>query len=67
MTARRVQEIIEHADCNTTVSYTHVLDEIKSKEAIRVGDFSQNNNEETFEYEGLLGIMQMQIILNKIE
>ncbi len=58
MTPRTVQEIMGHANYNTTVSYTHVLDELKTKEAVRVGDFLQNNkNEETFEYESLLGIM----------
>lgn len=58
MTPRTVQEIMGHANYNTTVSYTHVMDEIKSKEAKRVGDFLQNdNNEETYEYEKLLGIM----------
>lgn len=58
MTPRTVQEIMGHANYNTTVSYTHVIDDIKSKEAKRVGDFLQNdNNEETYEYEKLLGIM----------
>lgn len=58
MTPRTVQEIMGHANYNTTVSYTHVMDDIKSKEAKRVGDFLQNdNNEETYEYEKLLGIM----------
>ena len=51
MTPRAVQEIMGHANYNTTVSYTHVLDDIKSKEAERVGEFLQNkNNEETVEY-----------------
>lgn len=58
MTPRTVQEIMGHANYNTTVSYTHVLDDIKMKEAERVGDFLENNNnEETFEYDKLLGIM----------
>lgn len=58
MTPRTVQEIMGHANYNTTVSYTHVMDDIKIKEANRVGDFLQNsNNEETFEYDKLLGIM----------
>ncbi len=39
MTPRAVQEIMGHANYNTTVSYTHVLDDIKSKEAERVGEF----------------------------
>lgn len=58
MTPRTVQEIMGHANYNTTVSYTHVLDDIKAKEALRVGDFLQNNeNKETIEYESLVGIM----------
>lgn len=58
MTPRAVQEIMGHANYNTTVSYTHVLDDIKSKEAERVGEFLQNkNNDETVEYNVLLGIM----------
>ena len=58
MTPRTVQEIMGHANYNTTVSYTHVLDDIKAKEAMRVGDFLQNdNNKETIEYESLVGIM----------
>lgn len=58
MTPRTVQEIMGHADYNTTVSYTHVLDDIKTKEADRVGDFLQNkNNIETCEYDKLLGIL----------
>lgn len=39
MTPRTVQEIMGHANYNTTVSYTHVLDDIKSKEAEKVGEF----------------------------
>lgn len=58
MTPRTVQEIMGHANYNTTVSYTHVLDDIKSKEAERVGNFLQNDrNKETFEYDSLIGIM----------
>lgn len=58
MTPRTVQEIMGHANYNTTVSYTHVLDDIKTKEADRVGDFLQNtSNTETFEYDKLLGIL----------
>ncbi len=58
MTPRTVQEIMGHANYNTTVSYTHVLDDIKAKEALRVGDFLQNyNNKEETEYESLVGIM----------
>lgn len=58
MTPRTVQEIMGHANYNTTVSYTHVLDDIKLKEAERLGDFLQNkNNNERFSYADLLGIM----------
>lgn len=58
MTPRTVQEIMGHANYNTTVSYIHVLHDIKLKEAERLGDFLQNkNNDETVEYSGLLGIM----------
>lgn len=58
MTPRTVQEIMGHANYNTTVSYTHVLDDIKTKEALRVGDFLQNNSDkETTEYESLVGII----------
>ena len=60
MTPRTVQEIMGHANYNTTVSYTHVLDDIKSKEAEKVGEFLQNKNNDTkIEYSGLLGIMQL--------
>lgn len=31
-----------HSNYNTTVSYTHVLDDIKLKEAERLGDFLDN-------------------------
>ena len=58
MTPRTVQEIMGHANYNTTVSYTHVLDDIKAKGALRVGDFLQNNNnKEMVEYESLVGII----------
>lgn len=59
MTPRTVQEIMGHANYNTTVSYTHVLDDIKMKEAVRVGNFLQdsNSNKEETEYEDFLGIM----------
>lgn len=47
-----------HANYNTTVSYTHVLDDIKAKEALRVGDFLKNTeNKGAVEYESLIGIM----------
>ena len=56
--SRTVQEIMGHANYNTTVSYTHVLDDIKSKEAEKVGEFLQNKNDDAkIEYSGLLGIM----------
>lgn len=60
MTPRTVQEIMGHANYNTTVSYTHVLDDIKQKEALSVGDFLSNKSvqrDEQFEYGSLLGIM----------
>lgn len=58
MTPRTVQEIMGHANYNTTVSYTHVLDDIKTKEAERVGNFLQNkDNNERMGYEGLIGIL----------
>ena len=47
-----------HANYNTTVSYTHVMDDIKLKEAERVGNFLQNTSNSTkIEYESLIGIM----------
>lgn len=58
MTPRTVQEIMGHANYNTTVSYTHVLDDIKTKEAERVGNFLQNkDNNERMGHEGLIGIL----------
>lgn len=60
MTPRTVQEIMGHANYNTTVSYTHVLDDIKTREALSVGDFLQNkniSNKEETGYESLLGII----------
>lgn len=58
MTPRTVQEIMGHANYNTTVSYTHVLDDIKMREALSVGDFLQNNNnKEEIEYGALMGII----------
>lgn len=57
MTPRTVQEIMGHANYNTTVSYTHVLDDMKIKEAERVGNFLANNSKEMSGYEALLGIM----------
>lgn len=58
MKPRTVQEIMGHANYNTTVSYTHVLDDIKIQEAERVGNFLENKkNTETREYDHLLGII----------
>ena len=59
MSPRTVQEIMGHANYNTTVSYTHVLDDIKQKEAIRVGNFLENKIEQSpaIDYESLIGIM----------
>lgn len=58
MKPRTVQEIMGHANYNTTVSYTHVLDDIKIQEAERVGNFLENKkNTETREYDLLLGII----------
>ena len=58
MIPRTVQEIMGHSNYNTTVSYTHVLDDMKQKEAERVGDFLDNTNvvEKVVQNE-LLGIM----------
>lgn len=58
MTPRTVQEIMGHSNYNTTVSYTHVLDDMKQKEAERVGDFLNNTKvvEKVVQSE-LLGIM----------
>lgn len=60
MTPRTVQEIMGHANYNTTVSYTHVLDDIKQREALAVGDFLNNQIEQKdnlFDYGSLLGII----------
>lgn len=58
MTPRTVQEIMGHANYNTTVSYTHVLDNIKLKEAERLGDFLENgNNNQALEYNDVIGIL----------
>ena len=47
-----------HANYNTTVSYTHVLDDIKLKEAERLGDFLENgNNNQVLEYNDVIGIL----------
>lgn len=58
MTPRTVQEIMGHSNYNTTVSYTHVLDDIKQKEAERLGDFLNNTQVEQKNVQSeLLGIM----------
>lgn len=58
MTPRTVQEIMGHANYNTTVSYTHVLDDIKLKEAERLGDFLENgDNNQALEYNDVIGIL----------
>lgn len=47
-----------HSNYNTTVSYTHVLDDIKQKEAERLGDFLNNTQVEQKNVQSeLLGIM----------
>ena len=58
MTPRTVQEIMGHSNYNTTVSYTHVLDDIKLKEAERLGDFLDNTKAaQRVVQDELLGIM----------
>lgn len=60
MTPRTVQEIMGHANYNTTVSYTHVLDDMKQSEASQVGDFLKNDRVhpgDIGEYGKLLGIL----------
>ncbi|MGL5434602.1 MAG: tyrosine-type recombinase/integrase [Lachnospiraceae bacterium] len=60
MTPRTVQEIMGHANYNTTVSYTHVLDDMKQHEARQIGDFLKNDRvhiSENGEYGKLLGIL----------
>ena len=57
MTPRAVQEIMGHANYNTTVSYTHVLDDVKAKEAERLGNFLENQNNITTAYEDVIGIL----------
>lgn len=66
MTPRTVQEIMGHVNYNTTVSYTHVLEEVKQSEAERVGNFlddvqilNQSNNldRREVEYGKIIGIL----------
>ena len=60
MSPRTVQEIMGHANYNTTVSYTHVLDDMKQREAEIVGDFLNNKNNAysaKSEYRDMLGIV----------
>ena len=60
MSPRTVQEIMGHANYNTTVSYTHVLDDMKQREAEIFGDFLNNKNNAysaKSEYIDMLGIV----------
>ena len=61
MSPRAVQEIMGHVNYNTTVSYTHVLDEIKTQEAERVGDFLEKKTSVEYdrqvEYNKIMGIL----------
>lgn len=60
MTPRTVQEIMGHANYNTTVSYTHVLDDMKQTEANMIGDFLNNNNRlvvNRSEYKDVIGLL----------
>jgi integrase len=59
MTARTVQEIMGHSDYNTTISYTHWLEDIKQKEAQKVGNFLDTSiqTDKKVAYENLLGII----------
>lgn len=52
MTPRMVQEIMGHSNYNVTVSYTHVLEDIKLLEAKKIGNFltpgkSKSEDEDT--------------------
>ena len=53
MTPRTVQEIMGHSNYNTTVSYTHVLDDIKLKAAVNIV-----LNANVFQNAQKVGIMQ---------
>lgn len=66
MTPRTVQDIMGHANYNTTVSYTHVLEDVKQSEANRIGNFldntekmqkSGNLNNDEIEYNKIIGIL----------
>lgn len=57
MIPRTVQEIMGHANYNTEVSCMHVLGDIKTQEALSVGDFLQNNKKKEIEYGALMGII----------
>lgn len=66
MTPRTVQEIMGHVNYNTTVSYTHVLEDVKQSEAERVGNFlddvqvsnqSSNLDRREVEYGKIIGIL----------
>lgn len=61
MSPRAVQEIMGHVNYNTTVSYTHVLDDIKTQEAERIGDFLTMKTaveyDRQVEYNKIMGIL----------
>lgn len=59
MTARTVQEIMGHSNYNTTVSYTHCLEDIKQLEAQKVGNFLDTSShiDKKVAYENLIGII----------
>lgn len=59
MSPRTVQDIMGHANYATTVSYIHVLQEIKLKEASRVGNFLDNSNNRTLkiDYDNMIGVI----------
>ncbi len=59
MAPRIVQEIMGHVNYNTTVSYTHVLDDMKTEEAKRVGDFLKTSiqDDSDVDYSKFFGII----------
>ena len=48
-----------HVNYNTTVSYTHVLDDMKTEEAKRVGDFLKTSiqDDSDVDYSKFFGII----------